>query len=240
MKVDYALIAINSIANKIEQIELDPTCLRLNVVTQTQNNSCLFCNSAGNIRRLSLESRVNVFVLKNIYIPEYVQCCDRHLDDRGFILPLLLPALRFIYRPFIIRGQQLQVFLQALRNVANNKNHYEDENSFTEDEFKAIAPITKQQFQELYTYCDPISQEHGIRNVTKKDLLTFLCKLRQGLSDEFLKVLFQYSSRQGVSLAISKVWQSLLKRFVPANIGFQAITREEYIMRHNTFCKRII
>lgn len=222
------------IVNEIKQIETDPTCLRLNVVTQTRNNSCLFCNSVVNVRRLSLESRVNVFVLKNIYIPEDVRCCDRHLDNRGFILPLLLSDLLFINRPFVIKGQQLQVFLQALRNVANNKNHYEDENSFTEDEFKSIAPITKQQFQELYTYCDPVPQEHGIRNVSKKDLLTFLCKLRQGLSDEFLRVLFQYPSRQTVSLAISKVRQSLLKRFVPDNIGFQAITREEYIMRHIT------
>lgn len=37
-----------------------------------------------------------------------------------------------------------------------------------------------------------------------------------------------------MSLAISKVQQSLVNRFVPANIGFQAITREEYIMRHVT------
>ncbi|XP_032687208.1 uncharacterized protein LOC116851665 [Odontomachus brunneus] len=223
-----------SIVHEMEQIENDPTCLRLNVITQTQNNSCLFCNSVVNVRRLSLESRVNVFVLTNIYIPEYIRCCDRHLDNRGFILPLLLSDLLFINRPFVIKGQQLQVFLQALRNVANNKNHYEDENSFTEDEFKSIAPITKQQFQELYTYCDPVPHEHGIRNVSKKDLLTFLCKLRQGLFDEFLRVLFQYPSRQKVSLAISKVRQSLLKRFVLDNIGFQAITREEYIMRHIT------
>lgn len=223
-----------SIVHEIEQIELDPTCLRLNVITQTRNNSCLFCNAIVNIRPLSLESRVNVFVLKNIYIPEHVYCCDQHLDDRGFILQLLLPGLRFIYRPYVIKGQQLQVFLEALRNIANNNNRYGNENSFTEDEFKCIAPITKQQFQELYTYCDPIFQERGIRNVTKKDLLIFLCKLRQGLSDEFLKVLFQYSSRQAVSLAISKVRQSLVNRFVPDNIGFQAITREEYIMRHVT------
>lgn len=185
-----------SIANEIEQIELDPTCLRLNIITQTRNNYCLFCNSIVNIRLLSLESRVNVFVLTNIYNPENVYCCDGHLDDHGFILQLLLPDLRFIYRPYVIRGQQLQVFLQALCNIAINNNRYKDENSFTEDEFKCIAPITKQQFQELYTYCDPVSQEHGIRNITKKDLLTFLCKLRQGLSDEFFKVLFQYSSRQ--------------------------------------------
>jgi len=65
-------------------------------------------------------------------------------------------------------------------------------------------------------------------------LLTFLYKLRQGLSDEFLKVIFNYSSRQAVSLAIGTVRKSLMQRFVFSNIGFQAITREGYIARHVT------
>ncbi|EFN63420.1 hypothetical protein EAG_13279, partial [Camponotus floridanus] len=61
-----------------------------------------------------------------------------------------------------------------------------------------------------------------------------LCKLRQGLSDEFLKVIFHYPSRQTVSLTIQTVRRSLMQRFVPQNIGFQAITRNEFIERHVT------
>lgn len=68
----------------------------------------------------------------------------------------------------------------------------------------------------------------------RKDLLCFLCKLRQGLSDELLRVMFHYSSRQATSLAISTVRQSLMIRFVNENIGFGAITREDYIERHVT------
>ncbi|XP_043262240.1 uncharacterized protein LOC122403027 [Colletes gigas] len=155
-------------------------------------------------------------------------------DNNGHILQPLLSALRYINRPFVIKGQQLQAFLQALRDVANSKSCYDNENCFTDDDFKTVTPITKEQFQDLYTYCDRVPQEHGFRNISKKDLLTFLYKLRQGLSDEFLKVIFRYSSRQSVSLAITKVRQSLLQRFVPMNIGFQAITRDEYITNHVT------
>jgi len=61
-----------------------------------------------------------------------------------------------------------------------------------------------------------------------------LCKLRQGLSDEFLCAMFQYPSRASVSGVIATVRQSLMQRFVPKNIGFNAITREEYIQRHVT------
>lgn len=60
----------------------------------------------------------------------------------------------------------------------------------------------------------------------------FLCKLRQGLSDDFLQVIFEYSSRQATSMAISTVRQSLMQRFVPENIGLNSITKENYIARH--------
>lgn len=39
------------------------------------------------------------------------------------------------YRPYVIKGQQLQVFLEDLRNITNTNNHLENENSFTKDEF---------------------------------------------------------------------------------------------------------
>ncbi|EFN67606.1 hypothetical protein EAG_08212, partial [Camponotus floridanus] len=62
----------------------------------------------------------------------------------------------------------------------------------------------------------------------------FLCKLRQGISDEMLKVIFQYSTRQSASLAISLVRKSLRARFIPENIGFAAVDRNTYIQRHVT------
>lgn len=82
--------------------------------------------------------------------------------------------------------------LQELRTVCQNGCSYNDENSFTDEEFKSIAPLSKDQFRELYTFCDSKPREKGHRYVSKRDLLLFLCKLRQGLSDELLKVIFHY------------------------------------------------
>jgi len=52
--------------------------------------------------------------------------------------------------------------------------------------------------------------------------------------DDLLCLMFQYSSRQATSLAISIVKQLLVTRFVVENIGFQAITRQQFIDRHVT------
>uniref|UniRef100_A0ABD2W2I2 DDE Tnp4 domain-containing protein n=1 Tax=Trichogramma kaykai TaxID=54128 RepID=A0ABD2W2I2_9HYME len=58
--------------------------------------------------------------------------------------------------------------------------------------------------------------------------------MRQGLSDDLLNVIFECSRRRGVSHIVEAVRQSLLLRFVPENIGLNAITRQNYIQRHVT------
>lgn len=222
---------------EIDELARDPDCLKLNVLKQTTNNSCMFCNGLHNLSRLSVECRVKVFIIKNIYIPESARCCHHHLDANGFVLRVLLEGLQFYNRPYRLNGAQLQNILQVLRRSARiDEPDFNDENSFTEDEFRSISPITRQQFQDLCTYCDPVPVpgQNTHRHISKRDLLLFLCKLRQGLSDDFLKVIFRYTSRQAVSLVITTVRRSLMVRFVPLNIGLNSITREQYIQRHVT------
>lgn len=106
------------VLDEIRIIEHDPTCLRLNVLTQTANRTCIICNVEEDVHKVSADCRVNVFILCNIYIPENVRSCQHHLDDRSFFLEPLLCGLRFINRPYILKGSQLAILLQRLRNVA--------------------------------------------------------------------------------------------------------------------------
>ena len=223
-----------SISNEIIAIEEDPACLRLNVLTQTANRTCLFCNAENNITRLSTECKALVLIQRDIYMPDDVRSCRHHLDEKGFILQPLLLGLRFINRPYVIRGPRLQTFLQGLREVAKDMNKIEDENSYTDEEFECLCPMTKPQFRELFTLCVEVPCDGGFRYVKKKDLIMFLFKLRQGLSDEFLRVIFKYSTRSNVSTVIATVRKSLMIDFVPDNIGFDSITREYYIENHVT------
>lgn len=226
-----------SIVEEIRILENDPECLRLNVLTQTANHTCLICNEP-NGHRLTLESRTDIFLKRNIYVPVGTRCCINHLDGEGIMLDIFLEGLRYFDRPIILPGPDMQSFLQCLREQAVNnvKKRYENETHFNDDEFTALSPISKQEFNDLFTYCErvPVHNTNYYRYVSKKDLLCFLCKLRQGISDEFLNVVFSYTSRQSVSLAIATVRQSLMIRFVPENIGFQAIARNQFIERHVT------
>lgn len=234
---DLARLCINcnrSIIEEIRAIELDPACMRLNVLTQTSSHTCFICGAIADLRRLTLEARVKIFVNRDIYIPKGVRSCQQHLDDEACVTIALLPGLRFVNRPYVIKGAELQSFLQGLRQASTKIPDFSDESNLNDADFKCLTSLTKDQFHLLLTYCDPVPENGKMRHVYKKDLLTFLCKMRQGISDEFLKVIFRYSSRQAVSLANANVRKSLMQRFATENVGHQAITREDYIARHVT------
>lgn len=99
-----------SINEEIAAIEQDPTCLRLNVLTQTRSSTCLICNEANDIHRLSVEAKAHIFIQMNIYIPANIRSCVDHLDTKGFLLPQFNPGLRFINRPYRLEGPELQTF----------------------------------------------------------------------------------------------------------------------------------
>lgn len=188
----------------------------------------------NDLHRLSLECRVNVFVLRDIYIPQEFRTCEHHLNGRGLFHEPLIAGFNSINRPYVLRGNQIQMFFQGLRNAALNANKYEHEDNFSDEDFKCLSPTTKQQFRDLLTFCDPVPCQGGFRYVNRKDLLMFLCKMCQGVPDEFLKLMFDYSSRQSVNIAVATVRKSLMQRFVAQNIGLDAIIKQLYIDEHVT------
>lgn len=135
-------------------------------------------------------------------------CCNNHLNEIGFLEEDIIEQLRYTNRPYIIiRGSELQRFMQGARleMIYNSFNKFNIETHLTDDEFKTISGTFKEQYLDLFTFREPVIIPGGRRYITKKDLVCFLCKLRQGVSDEFLCIMFNYTSRQATSLAISNV-----------------------------------
>lgn len=142
------------ILREIRVIQENPMSVRLNVLRQTRNNSCFICNNVHNIHRLSEQAKVKAFVECDIFFPETVRSCEHHVDEKGCILRPLLNGLQSINRQCVIRGAYLQAFLQGLRNFALQKNRLRDTDDVSEEEMYILTSLTKEQFNELFTYCD--------------------------------------------------------------------------------------
>lgn len=212
----------------------NPHAMNMNVLFPMHARTCIFCGANENLLHLSLDARVNVYIVNNIFIPENAQSCREHVNADGLILRPLIAGLRYTERPIIVPGRDLQRFFRKLREIILDPWNHSSQR-FSEEEFLTLTSLTEDQFNTLHEFCVPVPRnDAGFRYVSRKDLLCFLCKIRQGVSDEFLRVIFRYSTRQSVSLAIKTALHSLSINFVPNNIGFGCIPRENYIAEHVT------
>lgn len=94
--------------------------------------------------------------------------------------------------------------------------------TLTTKHFKQFTSLDKDQFFILFDYCILIHVCY-----TKKELIAFLMKLRQGLSDDFIKSLINFLSRQSVSLFITKVRTNLMTRFENLGITSREVRDKE-------------
>jgi hypothetical protein len=62
-------------------------------------------------------------------------------------------------------------------------------------------------------------------------LAIYLCKMKSGMSKQFLSTLFNIW-KSSLRRAISSVRKALMNQFVPSNLGCSHTTREEVIRNH--------
>lgn len=60
------------------------------------------------------------------------------------MLRILLQGLNSTNRSQIIKGLQLEILLEQMRNKVNNSIQNKDENSFRDENFRSLAPVTRE------------------------------------------------------------------------------------------------
>ncbi len=65
-------------------------------------------------------------------------------------------------------------------------------------------------------------------------LAVFLAKVRLGVSNRVLACLFHLKNKRTVARIFHQVRGALIKSFVPLNLGFQHISRNEVLAKHQT------
>lgn len=178
---------------------------------------------------------------RNIWVPEGARCCSKHLINRQ----LTTEAINEI-KPLSIREQELnssdvQLLLSKSQKLFENENkrfNFDDPRDLTDDEYYLLTSLSRDDFNDLVE----IVSSSSIRNSTNRSIRTaigiYLCKLRLGLSNRLLACMFQLPDKKAVSRIIHSARQAILKSFVPYNLGFGHVTRQDVIDRHTTTIAR--
>lgn len=124
--------------------------------------------------------------------------------------------------------------LQHMRVLCqrNEQTHldFDDLQTLTDSDCLSLLGLSMDNFQ---TLCDCL-KDHVKQTPSRslrKSTAIFLCKLKSGLSNQILSTLFR-TSKSSLRRAISAVRNAMMTCFVPYNLGFEHITREDVINDH--------
>lgn len=195
------------------------------------------CDISGSSVVVSSDDRNFVFFTRNIWIPEGARCCPEHVDHRR----LTTNALDAV-KPRLIRyqewnGSEFETLLGSFRNLYNAKRrfNFDDGHALSDNEYPILTGLSKVSFDELVGI---VCLASNMRNSSQRSIRTavgvYLCKLRLGLSNSLLSMMFNLSDKRTVARIINSARQAVSECFTPHNLGFNHITRRQVIDNQTT------
>ena len=205
------------------------------VVNTRGLRACIFCQEKTHVTVIPFKARVKVFCDTAKFIVKSARICKHHLrPSDGTILPVFADQLTSSKRYIYLDSEEIEEWFYELRlQVKENTKGLSAFDELPDEDFKVLTSMTKENFHDILAQCkdgDPVPGEKHKMN--SRDLLLFLVKLRQGLSDQFLKVLFGYRTRGNVSIRVRVVRKTLMARFVKKHLGLSAISRDSFVADH--------
>ena len=96
---------------------------------------------------------------------------------------------------------------------------FENAGSLSETDYCSLVGLSKQYFDELNKEVEPYLKNTPARSI-RMSLAIYLCKMKSGMSNQFLSTLFNIS-KSSLRRAISSVRKALMNQFVPSKLGFR-------------------
>ena len=213
-----------------------PASVRLNIKSATKSHAyCFICKKPGpKLIVVSQNLRTDVYLKHNIIITSDSRCCPSHLDGNlNSFDPEILQELKTVDYSYLNRSSIIELLSnvrQVALNASSNRLSFDNLNDYTDCDLTNMTGLNKDQLLDLYNYVSP-----HVRNTPARSSLTtlvlFLFKMKSGLSNKFLSTLFGIS-KSSIRRAIHSVRRVLMNEFVPYNIGFSHISREDVINQH--------
>lgn len=203
---------------------------------------CFICRMTieNGLQTVSSEDRYFVLLQKNIFIPEGARCCPQHTVDRRFtsdaidqIRPLTIQSKQFNSDDVQLIINTWQMFFQQQRRF-----DFDDDRSLSENEYRRLTSLSKKQFDDLIRQTSSFDLRNSSCRSIRTAVAILLCKLRLGLSNDLLAIIFQLSNRRAVARSIESARKALMNTFIWKNVGFNHVGRDEIIHQHTSSIAR--
>ncbi|CAF4440187.1 unnamed protein product, partial [Rotaria magnacalcarata] len=216
--------------------------LQLNA-TSSSHTKCCVCreNLRDHAVKITFQDRDFIFFSRNIWIPEGARCLSGHLINN-----LLSKEAVVQIKPVSIRYQDLsssdvQLILSKAQTLFENgkkRFSFDDPRDLNDDEYCLLASLSRDNFNDFVQIVSSSTIRPSCNRSIRTAVGIYLYKLRLGISNRLLACMFQIADKRTVSRIINSARQAIVKSFVPDNLGFGHVTREDVIGRHTTIIAR--
>ena len=186
-------------------------------------------------------ARIHSFLNENIFIPSGSRTCKKHLAE-GIIKTSMITIIKNNYvNTCEIKITELMEILETIKNelnILNLKNNelikqppinIDNSYKFTSNEYHTLTGLYREQFDELCSIIPTSAIYNTQLRSPRQAFACLLIKLRLGLTHQTLATLFGLPDTTSVSRILESARSALVKHFVPNNLGFQHISRDEVI-----------
>jgi hypothetical protein len=126
------------------------------------------------------------------------------------------------------------VLLDKFRTLYNGKRrtNFDDSGDLSDDAYHTLTRLSKDEFHHLVKEFSNSNIQNSCHRSIRTVVGIYLCKLRQGLSNSLLAIIFEMPDKRVVSRTINSARKAIMEHFIPYNLGFGHVTRQGIIDRH--------
>ena len=196
---------------------------------------CFICQSKTNQKIVCNQSLITkIFINEGIVIPNGNRICKYHLTETGYLYGNSIAILKnkANEKSTGLNPKNIVKLLNDLgsraKNGKTNGKLSFDENSLSNEDYHNLTGIHKDQFDYLLSFINVTRYKYS-----RCALGAFMLKLRCGLSLSKIGSIIAFYNKKGyLSRIIKSIREELMKNFVPYNIGFGHLTKQDVIDYH--------
>ena len=218
---------------------VSPKSIPLNIPsTPRSHRYCVICKRDGSRRNplacIPQTACTQAFIQTGVFVYQHSRCCRHHLDS-GFFNTEAIGVIANTQKEqsCFSRGDVCKLLASIRQMMTSNFNQLNFDNPFflSDDEYITLTGFNKTQFQEITDSL--LSLKNSVVRSVRTSIAAFLIKLRTGLSNKMISVLFGLQEPQ-IQRIVTSVRTAFMTDFVPNNLGFHHITHEDFCKKHTT------
>ncbi|XP_021351029.1 uncharacterized protein LOC110454009 isoform X2 [Mizuhopecten yessoensis] len=202
--------------------------------TGSSHKKCFVCNTyPKKLMVISRDAKYDLFLRKGILVPFGARCCGHHIEE-GLLQNEACENIAIKSDLSSLNRTDLLSLISNIRDVANAQQSkridFDSPHALSDEDFITLTGLSVQHFNDLCIHF--VGSVRSSKNRSIKSCVgIFLTKLKSGMSNKILSTVFNIG-KDSIRRAISSARIALMKDFVPSNLGFQHVSRQDVISKH--------